>query len=358
MNQEDGVNQDEDVDMRILDEPDEEDGEEVQILTPPSNTPTNGPSTPPPAGLEQVNTISNIITTFNTSIVTDRLDPYLNQNVSFKVTVDSGSAEAVSVSSSYDSAHSAIPVNTSTDPVANGRDTEAKENEDEKSSRSSDVTYQSINTSYSKHGIKIKDESQGDDGIEYIEPEKPYMPSTYYQNKSARAALQSHSVKCVDFGEDTGTVKSVNFKSVSSLDCIGDTEVLKTFRGTRASSSGGAAHQSISFSFDPATLTCISCKSPHKIFESGIRDTGASTIIFCDQNFVPTLYGGNSCVAIARLEDGSLREIADLALEVLERQSVPPGTLILIGSASHLQHVGLLSLHKTGVRLSNCFLKN
>jgi hypothetical protein len=102
------------------------------------------------------------------------------------------------------------------------------------------------------------------------------MPSTYSQNKSARAALQSHPVKCVNFGEDTGMVKSVNFKSVSSLDWIGVTEVLKIFRGTRENSSGGgAAHQSISFSFDPATLTCISCKSPHKIFESGTRDTGA-----------------------------------------------------------------------------------
>jgi hypothetical protein len=236
MNQEDGINQDEDVDMQILDEPDYEDGEEVQILTPPSNTPTNGPSTSTPAGLEQVNTNSNIVTTFDTSTVTDRSDPHLNQNVSFKVTVDSGSADAVSASSSYDSA---IRVNTGTDPDAKGTDPEAKENEDEKSSRSSDVTYQSINTSYSKHGIKIKGESQGEEGTEYIEPEKPYMPSTYYQNKSARAALQSHSVKCVDFSEDTGTVKSVNFKSVSSLDCIGDTEVLKTFRGTRANSSGG-----------------------------------------------------------------------------------------------------------------------
>ena len=35
-------------------------------------------------------------------------------------------------------------------------------------------------------------------------------------------------------------------------------------------------------------------------------------------------------MAIVRLEDGSLREIADLAIEVLERQSIPPGTLILL----------------------------
>jgi hypothetical protein len=35
-----------------------------------------------------------------------------------------------------------------------------------------------------------------------------------------------------------------------------------------------------------------------------------------------------------------LGKIDDLAIEVLERQSIPPGTLILLGSASHLKHVG------------------
>jgi hypothetical protein len=56
---------------------------------------------------------------------------------------------------------------------------------------------------------------------------------------------------------------------------------------------------------------------------------------------VSTLYGGKSCIAIARLEGGSLCEIADLAIEVLvlERQSIPPGTL-RVGSASYLQNVG------------------
>ena len=158
-------------------------------------------------------------------------------------------------------------------------DPENMENDDEKSSNCSEATYQSVNTSYSKHGIKIKGESHGEDETIFNEPEKPYMPSTYYQNKSARAALQSHTVKCVDFGEESGATKTVSFTSVSSLDCMGDTEVLKTFRGTRASSSGGATHQSISFSFDPATLTCISCKAPHKIFDVGKNDSGASTIV-------------------------------------------------------------------------------
>ncbi len=48
-----------------------------------------------------------------------------------------------------------------------------------------------------------------------------------------------------------------------------------------------------------------------------------------------TLYGDKSCIASARFEDGSLSEIADLAIEVLERQS-----FLLVGSASYLQNVG------------------
>ncbi len=328
----DNGNKDEDVAMRILDEQDEEDVDEIQILTP--LPPPAEHHTPAYEDPKQVNNNSEKIpiTCNLTDIDTNSADPHINLNSSLKGSDVSGSTGQTGADPGPDPGL-APPVHTVPDP-------DSMENVDGKSSNCSEVTYQSVNTSYSKHGIKIKGESYGEDETTFTEPEKPYMPSTYYQNKSARAALQSHTVKCVDFGEESGATKTVSFTSVSSLDCMGDTEVLKTFRGTRANSSGGAAHQSISFSFDPATLTCISCNAPHKIFDVGKKDSGASTIIFCDQNFVPTLYGGCSCVAIARLEDGSLAEIADLALEVLERQSIPPGTLLLIGSVSHLQHVG------------------
>jgi hypothetical protein len=285
----DNSNTDDDVAMRILDEPDKEDVEEIQILTPLPTVHSATTSADP----KQVN--SNFENTSVASIqnvtVTVSTDPYINQNFSFKVSDDLGDTGQTAAGPDPEPV---IRVNAVPDP-------DSMENNDGKSSSCSEFTYQSVNTSYSKHGIKIKGESQGEDEATYIEPEKPYMPSTYYQNKSARAALQSHNVKCVDFGDETGMVKLVSFKSVSPLDCLGDTEVLKTFHGTRANSSGGAAHQSISFSFDPATLTCISCKSPHKIFDTGKKDSGAGTIIFCDQNFLPTLYGGSSCVAIARL---------------------------------------------------------
>jgi len=291
----DNSNTDDDVAMRILDEPDEEDGEEIQILTP---LPTVHPTATDPEQVKKnyennsatsnhivISTVLDTGTGTGTNTGTGTVaptDPYINQDFSFKGSDGSGNTGQATAGPDPEPS---IRVNDIPDPGD-------MEKDDEKSSNCSEVTYQSINTSYSKHGIKIKGESQGEEEASFIEPEKPYMPSTYYQNKSARAALQSHNVKCVDFGEETGTSKSVSFKSVSSLDCLGDTEVLKTFRSTRATSSGGAAHQSISFSFDPATLTCISCNAPHKIFDTGKKDSGAGTIIFCDQNFVPTLYGG------------------------------------------------------------------
>jgi hypothetical protein len=152
----DNGNKDEDVAMRILDEPDEDDVDEIQILTPlPPPAEHHSPTSADP---KQVNT------NFDGSDSTGQngADP----------SPDPGLAP---------------PVHTVPDP-------ENMENEDEKSSNCSEVTYQSVNTSYSKHGIKIKGESYGEDETIFIEPEKPYMPSTYYQNKSARAA--SHCEMC------------------------------------------------------------------------------------------------------------------------------------------------------------------
>ena len=87
--------------------------------------------------------------TLNNSEINDQVEKilassYLNQNILFKGTDDSGSAGQASAGRESESV---IPMNTGSDP-------DVKENEDENSSRSSDFTYQSINTSYSKHGIK------------------------------------------------------------------------------------------------------------------------------------------------------------------------------------------------------------
>jgi hypothetical protein len=201
----------------------------------------------------------------------------------------------------------------------------------------SDLTDFSNITSYSRYGIRIKPK-QGETLI-FHEPEKPNMTSEYHQCKAARAASLSFPTTAVTFDENIGKTDTVKFSPLSSLDCMGDTEILKTFRGSRMNSGNKVVNQNISLSFDPSTLSCMSCEKPHNILSKGNLD-GTPVLVFADQNFVPTLSGGNSCVAIARLENGSIGEIADLAVEILERHPIPPGTVILLGSVTHLQNVG------------------
>jgi hypothetical protein len=185
----------------------------------------------------------------------------------------------------------------------------------------SEFTGQSNITSYSRYGIRFKPKTG--ETLTFTEPEKPVMSYEYHQCKAARAASMSFQTTAVNFDENIGKVDTVKFSPLSSLDCLGDTEILKTFRGTRMNSNNITVNQNVSFSFDPSTLACMSCAKPHNILSKGELD-GTPVLVFSDQNFVPTLSGGNSCVAVARLENGSLEEIADLAVEILERHPIPP----------------------------------
>jgi len=214
------------------------------------------------------------------------------------------------------------------------------ENDDMNVSVNSGETYGTANTkgtnfTYSKYGIR---ENTTEVTIDY-DPERPQMKSAYYQCKMARAASLGNDSTSVDFDTNGGKAKPVQFNSISSLDCIGDTEVLRTFCGTRMSSNNITVNQNISLSYDPATMKCIVCESGHNILNKGQGDS-PPILVFCDQNFVPTLCGKQSCIAIARLEDCSLTELTDLAIEVLERQSIPVGSILLLGTASHLYKAG------------------
>jgi len=183
----------------------------------------------------------------------------------------------------------------------------------------SEFTDMSNITSYSRYGIRFK--AKTGETLPPSDPEKPTMSSEYHQCKAARAASLSFQTTAVNFDENIGKKENVKFSPLSSLDCIGDTEILKTFRGTRMNSNNKAVNQNVSLSFDPSNLSCMSCDKPHNILSKGEQD-GTPVIVCSDQNFVPTLSGGASCVAIARLENGSLEEIADLAVEIFERHPI------------------------------------
>jgi hypothetical protein len=203
---------------------------------------------------------------------------------------------------------------------------------------------QSNITSYSRYGIRFKPKTG--ETLLLTEPEKPVLLSEYHQCKAARAASMSFQTTAVNFDENIGKIDTVKFSPLSSLDCLGDMEILKTLSSTHMNSNNITVNQNVSHSFDPSTLSCMSCAKPHNILSKGELD-GTPVLVFSDQNFFPTLSGGNSSVAVARLENGSLEEIADLAAEILERHPIPSGTILILGSVTHLQNVGT-TLFATG----------
>jgi hypothetical protein len=140
---------------------------------------------------------------------------------------------------------------------------------------------------YSKYGTR----SKVGEGETYIETEKPQLSSTYYQCKAARAACMSYQTVNVSLGPEAGSVDSVKHASIGSLDSLGDTEILRTFRGSRITAGGITVNQNISATFDPANLKCVICENPHYILSKGVDDS-PPILIFSDQKFVPTLSGG------------------------------------------------------------------
>jgi len=149
-------------------------------------------------------------------------------------------------------------------------------------------------------------------------------------------AATSPAVEC-STGPEIGKKVNVPTEKVGNLNLADDPELHKTFRGSRVTSRGEEVNQAISATFDPATLLCVVCEKEHSIIPT---DDSELAIIITDQNFVSALSGKNCCVPIVRLEDPSLKELFEISVEILDRQSLPNGTLFLVGSTSYLNEVG------------------
>jgi len=85
---------------------------------------------------------------------------------------------------------------------------------------------------YSKYGTR----SLVDEGDIPTNAEKPAMSSKYHQCKQARDAVMTHSTVSVDFDHEAGAAEKMKHPRIGSLDCTGDTELLRTFRGSRINS--------------------------------------------------------------------------------------------------------------------------
>jgi hypothetical protein len=156
----------------------------------------------------------------------------------------------------------------------------------------------------------------------------------YYQCKNARR--MSFVDRLVSVTND-GTFGSVVCSLSPQIGHLTDHDGLaNTFCGSRIQKGTVTVNQSVSLSFDPTNMSCISCTSEHKIV--GCLPI---TVIFSDQNFVSNIEGKNStCIAVVRQEDASLSDLFELSCEIFENQRVPEGSVFLFGSASYLARVG------------------
>ena len=187
------------------------------------------------------------------------------------------------------------------------------------------------------------------------------QPSTkltpaYYQARSARRAKleqTSHSVST--------SINQHNNSSTPQPD-------LGTFDGHHydistcyiATKNTTELHQNITASFDPATLTCVTCTKPHIITDdSGDGSSPPLTVVVSDQCFPPFAVSndGKNCVKVVRIEDGSLIELCDIFCDIFTNANVPAGTVALIGFGLHLLRSGSSVYARAWIGVANCLEK-
>ena len=97
----------------------------------------------------------------------------------------------------------------------------------------------------------------------------------------------------------------------------------------------------ISFSFEPRSLTCFNCaQGPHHILGEEYQP---ACVILSDQHFPAALPadGDLRCPAIIRAEDGTISDLISCFRKTMGKSKMPVGSVIMVGSLSHLARVGL-----------------
>ncbi len=166
-----------------------------------------------------------------------------------------------------------------------------------------------------------------------MELEDQVQDRTYLQCKTARRRVVSPAATDISPEPHPGNLQDPS-SFIGSL--LPEDEY--SFRGSRIAHAGQCVNQSICLSFDPSNFYCLACQKEHVIVD-GIKPT---VVGISDQNFVTSVTGGeqSSCIAIVRLEDGDLHDLTTLTFEIFEKKTVAPGSVFLLGSASHLARVG------------------
>jgi hypothetical protein len=156
----------------------------------------------------------------------------------------------------------------------------------------------------------------------------------YHQCKDARRS--TFMDRLVSVAADNSFGSSVYSQSPPVGDLTDHDGYGKTFHGSRFKQGQVTVNQSVSFSFDPSSLLCVTCESGHTIIENK-----PVTVFFSDQNFIANLEGKNgSCLIIVRMENASLSELFELSKELFANVKFPEGSAFMYGSASYLSRAG------------------
>jgi hypothetical protein len=102
-------------------------------------------------------------------------------------------------------------------------------------------------------------------------------------------------------------------------------------------------------------LGCLACASPHSIREELGRGI-AKVVVLSDQAFPPLLPTDDGrCVVVIRVEDGVLSELVSVFNDIFanfvgRNGGFPPGSVVLLGSLSHLGRRGICNYTEELVR--------
>ena len=131
------------------------------------------------------------------------------------------------------------------------------------------------------------------------ESERPDIGACYKQCSTAREASIKIAKTDIDLNGHLKNNGLGGYTSIGRFDCTEDKDVLNTFHGVRFTKGQQTVNECISLSFDPATLTCTTCKNKHSITPPDGRPL---TIVVSDQNFVSSITASDSstCIPVVR----------------------------------------------------------
>jgi len=176
------------------------------------------------------------------------------------------------------------------------------------------------------------------------------LPAQYNRVRAARK-IATRATVLGGFGSFPRTPAAVYPDSIGHIDVQGDTRHLacQNVHNLREKSN-------FSLSLNPANLECLGCAEKHKLF----RGVNPVFVVASDHNFSPILPAalGKDCVGIVRVEDGKLVEILGLFRDIFREHmrpagQFPPGSVVMLGSLSHLAMYGLQHYVEEMVRVAS-----